>query len=483
MAPATSSAAAIGTMAAAVARRATALGRSDLLTRAVAATYLFSVGRLQEMVPPLMLLRPALLLMAVSCAYIVLKPGATQGAATLAAWPSRVVLTLAVLTFVGAPFGISLGASGLFLLTWFLPVLLFWGLMVVSIRGARDLSTLIWGFMLGTALLCMNSIFFLNVAASFGSATLRLEGADGAMFDANDLCVVLAMALPLCILQFQTVRSRLAKAACLVLIGAIAQTIALSGSRGGFIGLAVMAIVLLVMAKSISVPRRFAIVCVAAVVLFATAPPGYWEQMATVLAPQDDYNFTSSGGRIAIWKRGIQYMLDYPLFGLGVSNFNMAECTISPLVNPLEATGDPNICAAPHNSYIQAAAELGIPGLVLWVSLVAGAFVAPLRLRRRLPKSWITGDAEERFLYRLTMYLPISAIGFACTAFFVSHAWNDMPYALAAWTAGLLVCVRRKQWRIAKEGIGAGVAARGGMRGYLATSRLAAPAPRSGSER
>ena len=59
---------------------------------------------------------------------------------------------------------------------------------------------------------------------------------------------------------------------------------------------------------------------------------------------------------------------------------------------------------------------VGIPGLVLWCSLVFGGMVSCVRLRRRLPRAWLKGDAEERFLYQATLYLQLAFIGFAVCA-------------------------------------------------------------------
>jgi O-antigen ligase len=144
-------------------------------------------------------------------------------------------------------------------------------------------------------------------------------------------------------------------------------------------------------------------------------------------------------------------MASYPLFGLGISNFNNAECTISDLVLHPDPSKEAALCTAPHNSFVQAAAEMGVPGLIMWSSLVFGGAVGPLRLRRRMPKHWQVGDRDQRYLYRMTMYLPVAAIGYGVTAFFVSHAWMDMVLSLAAYNAGMYVAVSRRMWQERRE--------------------------------
>jgi O-antigen ligase len=166
-------------------------------------------------------------------------------------------------------------------------------------------------------------------------------------------------------------------------------------------------------------------------VLAVASPRGYWNQMATILAPGQDYNVTSIDGRTALIKRGIGYMLEYPIFGIGIWNFPRAECTISPKIAWLPI-GEPLQCRAPHNSFVQAGAELGVPGLIAWASLVFGLAVAPLRLRRRFPKAWLQGTCAEQFLYASASFFPVAVCGFAVTSFFVTFAFSDPIYILAA---------------------------------------------------
>jgi hypothetical protein len=75
---------------------------------------------------------------------------------------------------------------------------------------------------------------------------------------------------------------------------------------------------------------------------------------------------------------------------------------------------------------------------------VVGVIVSLLRLRGRLPRSWRRGTDAERFLYGTTSFFPVAMIGFAVTAFFVSFAWLDPLYILAALTTGVYVAVREQ---------------------------------------
>jgi O-antigen ligase len=225
----------------------------------------------------------------------------------------------------------------------------------------------------------------------------------------------------------------------LALVG-IAAAMARSGSRGGLLGLVAVGVSALFLVNSVSATRRVSLLIATLVALAVAAPPGYWKQMGTILSPTDDYNFSSTEGRSALIKRGMGYMAKYPVFGVGIWNFARAECTISPKVAARQLNG-PLRCTAPHNSFLQAGTELGIPGLIVWVSLLFGSIFAPLRLRRRLPPYWRRGNYEQRFLYAASSFLPIAAIGFAVTSFFVTFAFADPIYLLAAFVTGLYLAV------------------------------------------
>src|SRR2546423_2370565 len=216
-----------------------------------------------------------------------------------------------------------------------------------------------------------------------------------------------------------------------------------SGSRGGFLGLLAVGLATLIIVKGFSATTRWLMLTLGAIVLAVAAPAGYWAQMSTIMTPEKDYNFTSIDGRTALMKRGLGYMKQYPVFGIGISNFPKAECTISSKIRQLPS-GEALECRAPHNSYVQAGAELGVPGLIAWVCLVFGLVVAPLRLRRRFPKEWLKATGPDRFLYACTSFFSVAMCGFAVTSFFVTFAFSDPIYILAALYSALYAVSRAR---------------------------------------
>jgi O-antigen ligase len=417
--------------------------RIDALRIAVAAIMLFSLGRLHEYIPFLGLLRPALLATLVAIGYALLQPGALVRAPLLRTWPAKVIVALALMACISAPFGLSLGGSFAYVLNVYSRVIVFAFLLIAATRDYRDLRFFIWTYLVGTAAMCYVGIFVLDVVEMAGSAVARLSQETG-MYDANDMGVLLTLSIPLCVLMYQTSRWK-GKIFCILVLLMGAVTIALTGSRGGFLGFLGVGLALLASVKRMSVVKRVAIVVVAATTLAFAAPAGYWQQMKS-MADQNDYNYNSEDGRLKIWGRGVGYMLRYPLTGVGIANFGRAEGTISEKARYRDP-GVGVLFAAAHNSFVQVGAELGLPGLGLYCTLVIGGFVSMRRLRRRLSASWSTGAPDERFLYLMTVYLPITFIGFAITASFVSFAYTAPIYVLAAFVSATLTAVRLHQRR------------------------------------
>ena len=412
----------------------------DPLRLALFVLMLLTVSRIHEHFGVLSVLRPALVLAASACAYAFLHPRSLGGTRWLRTWPAKVVVALGVIVCLSAVFGISLGGSARTILQDYSKVLMFAFLLMATIRGTEDLRAYVWAYVISGAVLVWMSLFVFGMdKGSVGIARLGFRYS----YDANDVGTVLLVALGLALLTFHTARRSGKVVSAGILLG-IGVTIARSGSRGAFIGLVALLVSLLLLVKQVSVVSRLIIAIVVVAGVAVASPPGYWRQMGTILRPTEDYNWNVPGGRKAIWLRGLGYMKSYPVFGVGIGNFGRAEATISDRARNW-SPGQAGIkWTAPHNSFVEAGAELGVPGLVLWSSLVFGGIVAMRRLRRRLPRRWATGTPDERFLYLATTYIPVSLVGFGFSAFFVSFAFLDPIYILAALMTGTYVCVRRK---------------------------------------
>lgn len=413
----------------------------DAFHVALFALVFLNISRLHQQFPMLKAVRPELVLTGVCVGLAYMKPQFLSKRGLLSTWPARGVALFAALACLSAPFGISLGHSAVFILNVYGKTIIFAFLVIASVRTARDLYALVWAGVLSAGWLAYTSMFVFKMV-TYGSYA-RLAHLD--TYDANDVGLVMLVGLALTLLAFQTGRSG-GKVICgLVLVG-IGATIAKSGSRGAFVGLVAFGGGLLFLAHRVPVPKRLAFVGATLVAMIAFAPPGYWDQMKTITNPKADYNWNTVDGRREVAIRGVGYMISYPLFGIGINNFAMAECTISDKAGQ-HVAGEPIRCTPPHNAYVEAAAETGVPGGLLWIVMVPGGIVWLIRLRRRLPPGWAVGDAEQRFLYYCTLYFAVLLAGYAAGSFFLSFTWYDVSYYIFALLAGLQVAITEKMQR------------------------------------
>lgn len=399
---------------------------------------ILTISRVHQHYPMLAKFRPALLLITASIGYAFLNPRSLTRRNVLKNWPMRLIVVLGILACLSVVFGISLGGSASFFLGTYSKTLAYAFLLAISIRHARDLFTFVWAYVIACTILTYFSLFVFGLSKESASYVERLS--ELYTYDSNDLGVVMMIGFPLTLLLLTLERGANRWFLLLNLVG-ISAAMARSGSRGGFLGFVAVGGAGLLLVNGVSAARRLSLLAATLFVIAVGAPPGYWKQMATIMDPTEGYNYTSDEGRHALMQRAVGYMNRYPAFGLGIGNFGRAECTISTKAALARING-PLRCSAPHNSYLQAGAELGIPGLFTWAALVIGGIAAPIRLRRRLPRSWRKGTPTERFIYSATTFFSVAMIGFAVTSFFVSFAWLDPLYVMGAFITGLYVATR-----------------------------------------
>lgn len=74
--------------------------------------------------------------------------------------------------------------------------------------------------------------------------------------------------------------------------------------------------------------------------------------------------------RFEIWSRAIYGIQDFPLTGMGMNTFR----TVVNVLYPLFSVGPNYDIGHAHNEFLQAALDLGIPGLIAFIGIYIGAF-------------------------------------------------------------------------------------------------------------
>lgn len=133
-------------------------------------------------------------------------------------------------------------------------------------------------------------------------------------------------------------------------------------------------------------PGRWRLAAVAGVTFFLLAQvailSGIFNPQAERLAERDEDSLST---RVLIWESGLQILIDHPLTGAGMNAFR------APAVRALYPVPgyETRVLPHAHNEWIQIAADLGLPGLLVFASwfIVIGWM---------LRKVWQQGDARAR---------------------------------------------------------------------------------------
>jgi O-antigen ligase len=105
------------------------------------------------------------------------------------------------------------------------------------------------------------------------------------------------------------------------------------------------------------------------IAVLALGPQAYFDRLKTIVAYQEDASATD---RLVLWDIGLGLIRDHPLFGVGPDNFVRYAFN------------------TPHDAYIQAAAEYGIPAAIVYCAILISAFFASIgaiHLCKRLPEA------------------------------------------------------------------------------------------------
>jgi O-antigen ligase len=393
----------------------------DFLVAALLPIY---VWRIQDVFPILAKIQaPSLVSLAALAVFIM------GGHAALAMPRYRTrVITLATFMLVwmvaSVPTSVYPGLSFGFITSDHIKTFIMTLMLIASIRGVWDAERLVLTNMLGALVYCTKIITTYSVGSD-GRLNAQLY------YDANDISMMVVCTLPIAV---YFLRSQAKPIHRLIAAGSSAifvLTIVRAGSRGGFLGLIAVGLYLVFGYRAIPVRARFGSVALVAVLMVVLAGPQFWSLMATTFNPKDDYNVDAEEGRVEVWKRGMGYVKARPITGVGVNAYTVAEGTIS-AISGRQDEGIGVRWGTAHNSFVQIAAELGVPGFIAFVLFIG----TMLKTGWNLSRAGADAAVSERDR-ALAGALVASLIGYAVAGFFLSQAYSAYLYATCGILTGL----------------------------------------------
>ena len=396
-------------------------GSGGLFLRVALGLYVaISITKTHDFVPFVAKMQPAKVaaLLLLCAAFVTLRW--EQIRAVLRSKVSKCIWMTVALALISVPGALWKGYAAEFLYSEYWKTLLVFVIMVAAWMDRRALQM---------------SIMAATVGALAPAARMVMGGVEGQRarfgnaFDPNEAALMFVVMIPLALYLAQR-KGWLKLAwytAALLMVGAVVRT----GSRGGFIGLAVLGIALIVNSPPQLRFRQIVLSLAGAVAFAATAGPETWERVFSILSPSADYNYQAREGRVQIWKRGIGYIVTNPLLGVGVKNFPIAEGTISGKVN--EGAGIKYSSA--HNSFIEIGAELGVGGLIVFTLMLwwAGSGCRRVfKLALPVANSKTPFAAEAQTEVGLAVMALTSLACLVILGSFLSFAYHPITYFVVA---------------------------------------------------
>jgi probable O-glycosylation ligase (exosortase A-associated) len=221
-------------------------------------------------------------------------------------------------------------------------------------------------------------------------------------------------------------------------IGVIYRAIS-TYSRGGL--LAIGAVGGMFFLRSPHKIRTIVAFAIAVALIVPVLPQAYWNRMSTITASSEERD-DSQAGRLHFWRVAVSMANDRPLVGVGHRGFE-------PSYNRYDfLEGVHGTRRAVHSSWFGILAEVGYPGLLLFI-VIFGSSVWACRKVRRMAR----GNQVTESLGRYAIGMEAALVAFAVGGAFVSYHYNEMLWhffglSMALEQVALRQAAERRQARV-----------------------------------
>ena len=198
----------------------------------------------------------------------------------------------------------------------------------------------------------------------------------------NDLGALTLLLLSMAAGLLVTERNKLTRYAAMVAVPVLALLVLLTGSRGAFLGLFVFGV--LALSGERRKARLFGVLGAVGLAAVLLLPQSTWDRFGMLgdlgrggtAAFEELEDQGSAEQRFEIWRTAVRIIGDYPFVGVGLGAYNAANEQYSPHLGRRDT----------HSTYLRITAEMGFPGLLLFLGMIASAVVPAERVRRRLKR-------------------------------------------------------------------------------------------------
>lgn len=211
-----------------------------------------------------------------------------------------------------------------------------------------------------------------HVTGTYTINTIYEQRASGLRGDPNDTAMLLITGIPLALYWITHTSNILLKLFFLSAIPVLLTSIMLTGSRGGFVTLVLIAIAIYLKRPTL---RMATISVIMAAILAVAAPQAYWDRVDTLVTGKEKHGGSSLGNRTQLLLTGLDIFIHSPVLGVGTGNFGLAFATHGRTnsgigISPAHARGPAEEFGVAHNLHLEFFVEHGmLAGLLFWLIL------------------------------------------------------------------------------------------------------------------
>jgi O-antigen ligase len=378
----------------------------------------------QTFLPILKTIRIALLAAVVAIAAHAMDATVRREPVTPSGTETSITVALLGWTVLTLPFSMWPGGSFALLTDQYIKALVFFWMIAAMVTNRERLTTLAWSLTVCSIPLALSALvhFAKGDFLSTGTSIQRIEGYAGLSGNPNDLALTLNLLIPFTGALLLTTRSWLGRGIAAFALFVSIPAVIVTFSRAGFLTLVAIGIM-----GVICFTRRGALLPAAGLIVLALAitpalPKGYIERLSTIVDIDADPT-GSAQGRWTDYQVATDVVIANPVLGVGLGQDILA----------LNAARGRATWRSVHNAFLEYAVDLGIPGILLFLSLLFVSFGTARRVERyarRARSLWDVGVFAAA--------AQIALVAFAVAAFFHPIAYQFYFFCVA----GLAVAVR-----------------------------------------
>jgi O-antigen ligase len=339
-------------------------------------------------------------------------------------WPIFAFAMAVLISWAASPWSDTCDAT---VENWF-KLMLFFLLLVTVVHSERDLRRIVLAFLVVMSLYMTHSLWeYLHGRHEWMMGTYRLTGVNAVSSDPNTFSATIVYALPLVLSFWRAERTPRMRAFLIVFVLLSVLCVLLTGSRGSFLGLVLLA--LLLAATGRKRMRLLILLAVVAPLIWFALPAQLQKRFESIIHPEAGTVGArmSAEGRIEGFLTGLELWQKYPLTGCGPGAWQPATET------KLES----------HNLYGQVLGELGTLGTLAFAGFLLGCW-SNIRRIRQLHQ--ITGAGEGDWCFHLSQSIAMALILMLLLGFF-GHSLFRFNWM---WYGGFLMIARycmEQRWR------------------------------------